>query len=209
MKTAKRILSSVSALVALTATQGCDVAVGVAAAPFIIGGEAIFDTAFVQASIVQPVAVIDQSGKVLAGPTDANTKPERTMRLAGAVIRCSGTASGPNTFPVSCSNGWRTNVIAKARGAGAYGAVNRVGSKIAFSFDHGGKKGTNCAGKFIEPAEEKGPFQITCSDFRTEWADFNQTQKVAVEVGRRTGVVAISKPASGRAQINIWIGPVS
>ncbi len=209
MKFATRILGSVSALVALTATQGCDVALGIAAAPLIIGGEAIVDTVAVQSSIVQPVAVIDQSGTVLAGPADPTMKPESTMRLAGTAIRCSGTSSDSSTFPVRCNNGWRTSVVAEARGPGLYDAVNRVGSEVAFSFDHSGDKGTICAGKYIEPAAEKGPFQISCTDFRTEWADFNKTEKVAVEVGRRTGVVAIGTPASGRARIDIWIGPVS
>lgn len=204
-----RILGLVSALATLSVVQGCDVAATVVAAPFIIGADAIVDTVAVRSAIVQPVEVLDRSGNILAGPTGADTPPKHRMQFTGATISCSGASTSPGTFALRCDNGWRTNVTAKARGTGAFDALNRVGSDIAFAFDRGRETGTVCRGAFIAPAPDKGPFQIACSDFRTEWADFNQTRKTQVKTGTRSGVVAISRSASGRAQINIWIGHLS
>jgi hypothetical protein len=183
--------------------------VGLVVAPFAIGGEAIVDTVVVQSSIIQPVAVIDASGKVLAGPADPSKKPESTLRLSGSTISCSGRSTGPEKFSLRCNNGWKTTVMTAARGPGVFDAVNRVGHAVHFSFTKSKHASTSCSGNYIAPADEEGPFLIKCTDFKEEWANFKKTKRTNVATGSRTGAVAVTKTASGTKQINIWFGPAS
>lgn len=192
-------------LLGLSALQGCELAL----APIVIGGEAIVDTVVVQSSIVQPVAVIEASGKALAGPSGPSQKPESTLQLTGSAISCSGRSTGSETFSLRCNNGWKTDVKAAGRGPGIYDAVNRVGHQIRFSFNEGKQISTSCSGNYIAPADEEGPFLIKCTDYKEEWADFNKTKRVNVGTGSRTGAVAITQNASGSKQINIWLGPAT
>lgn len=193
----------------MAALSGCDVAVGVVAAPLIIGVDTVADRATVGSSIVQPVAVVDASGKRLAGPTDPSEEPKATFRVSRSTLRCSGTSIGSGLFSVRCSNGWTTTAKTADRGTGAYGAVRRVGRTIRFTFSRGAGLQTSCGANYLGPVGADGPFLINCGDYKDEWADFNKTKKTSVSTGNRSGVVSVVTPDAGPERIDIWIGPPS
>ncbi|AXI47657.1 hypothetical protein C1J03_17580 [Sulfitobacter sp. SK012] len=153
------------------------------------------------AEITQPVAVVSNSGKVLASPPQTSVPAKSRFTTTGRAVRCSGTSSRSDHIPVSCSNGMIGEVT----------MVNDIFIQPYISFllsvDDEQSEKIFCRGSYRRDGETQGPFLVSCFH---EW-DIKARRHPSGNMEQRgkgtemEAAVTTRKEASGDLSVTVWV----